>query len=254
MSLAKCLQILIKYWPSFFLGIRTTLFVSLTGTIIGLVIGLLVGGVKAIVPDKKSIAKKIYDVIATIYIEVFRGTPMMVQAMIFKYSCQAMGVNWNLILHDLDVFNGWFVAGLIVITFNTAAYMGEIVKSGINGVDAGQYEGAISLGMTHFQAYRYVIFPQAIKNALPTILNEYIVNVKDSSVLNVIGLTELYATVTIATSKNYFVVEGYILIAVIYLVLTLAATFIVRIINAKLEGKKINWNPFHKEKPLAIVE
>ena len=108
--------------------------------------------------------------------------------------------------------------------------------------------------MSYFKTMVCVVMPQALRNALPTILNEYIVNVKDSSVLNVIGLTELYASVSIATNRNYFKVEGYIIIAVIYLILTLMATFIVRIINAKLEGRKIQWNPFKKDKAIVEVE
>ena len=99
-----------------------------------------------------------------------------------------------------------------------------------------------------------VIMPQALRNTLPTILNEYIVNVKDSSVLNVIGLTELYASVSIATNKNYFKVEGYIIIAIIYLVLTLLATLLVNIIQRKLDGKKIFINPFKHAKEVVSYE
>jgi ABC-type amino acid transport system permease subunit len=85
------------------------------------------------------------------YSILIRGTPMMVQAMIFKYGCQALGVNWNSIAQGVQVFDGWFYAGIIVITFNTAAYMGEIVNSGLNGIDKGQLEGAASLGLSPFQ-------------------------------------------------------------------------------------------------------
>jgi putative lysine transport system permease protein len=126
------------------------------------------------------------------YSILIRGTPMMVQAMIFKYGCQALGVNWNSIAQGVEVFDGWFYAGIIVITFNTAAYMAEIVNSGLNGIDKGQIEGAASLGLSPFQTLMKVSLPQAIRNSIPTIGNEWIVNIKDSSVLNVIGVSELY--------------------------------------------------------------
>ena len=127
------------------------------------------------------------------------------------------------------------------------------VEIGNGYVDKGQEEASRALGMSYFKTMTKVIMPQAIRNALPTILNEYIVNVKDSSVLNVIGLTELYASVSVATSKNYFKVEGYIIIAVIYLVLTLLATLVAKIIQAKLENRKISLNPFKSNKPIVEV-
>lgn len=177
---------------------------------------------------------------------------MMVQAMIIFFGSDAVGIHW-LDVKPVWIFNGYFLCGLIVLTINTGAYMSEIVRSGLNGVDKGQEEASRSLGMSYFQTMTTVIMPQAIRNALPTILNEYIVNVKDSSVLNVIGLTELYASVSIATSKNYFKVEGYIIIAVIYLILTLGATLIAKIVQAKLENRKISLNPFKSDKPIVEV-
>ena len=116
--------------------------------------------------------------------------------------------------------------------------MTEIVRSGLNGVDKGQLEAAKALGFSYSRSMTYVIIPQAIRNSLPTILNELVVNIKDSSVLNVIGVTELYLSVSIATNKNYFIVEGYIIIAIIYLLLTLIASYVTKLISRKLDGKK----------------
>ncbi len=227
MSLSKCLEIVLNYWPSFLLGIKTTLIISLAGTIIGLLIGLMVGGFKALKFDKKSPIKTIIDSFITIYIEIFRGTPMMVQAVFIYYLVYTNIIRWDKM-----------TAAIFVISINTGAYMSEIIRSGLNGVDKGQEEASRSLGMPYWTTMFCVIMPQAIKNSIPTILNEYIVNVKDSSVLNVIGLTELYASVSIATNKNYFKVEGYVIVAVIYLCLTLLATLIVRIISRKQNGEK----------------
>ena len=117
--------------------------------------------------------------------------------------------------------------------------MTEIVRSGLNGVDKGQLEAAKALGFSYSRSMTYVIIPQAIRNSLPTILNELVVNIKDSSVLNVIGVTELYLSVSIATNKNYFIVEGYIIIAIIYLLLTLIASYVTKLISRKLDGKKV---------------
>ena len=176
---------------------------------------------------------------------------MMVQALIFKYGSAALGFNWDNIRFNgaiNNVLNGWFLAGLIVITLNTAAYMAEIVQSGLNGVDKGQIEGARSLGMRSSETSVFVILPQAIRNALPTIGNELIVNIKDSSVLNVIATTELYYRIGKISVRTYAYLEGYALLAVIYLIMTLLAAFFLKLIEKKLDGQKISLNPFARWK------
>lgn len=232
------------FYEPFLYGVISTLILAIVGTVVGLFIGIvvaLIGNIKVKPKDNWFIKflKRLLHVITRIYVTVFRGTPMMVQAMIIFFGITAMGFTWP-DFGDTKILSGAFICGLIVITINTGAYMSEIVKSGLNGIDKGQDEACRSLGMTYWQSMLLVTIPQALRNSLPTILNEYIVNVKDSSVLNVIGLTELYASVSIATSTNYFKVEGYIIIAVIYLVLTLLATLLVNYINKKLEGGKTN--------------
>lgn len=162
---------------------------------------------------------------------------MMVQAMIFKYGCQACGVNWNKVLPGVNTFNGWLIAGLIVIVLNTTAYMGEIIQAGLNGVDNGQIEGARSLGMTPMQTLFNVTLPQALRNSIPTIGNEWIVNIKDSSVLNIISVSELFWQANAAASKNYMYMATYVIIACIYLILTLCSTGILKLVELKLDGK-----------------
>ena len=176
---------------------------------------------------------------------------MMVQALIFKYGCAALGLNWDNIRFNgviNNVLNGWFLAGLVVITFNTAAYMAEIVQSGLNGVDMGQVEGARSLGLNGSDASFFVVLPQAIRNALPTIGNELIVNIKDSSVLNVIATTELYYRMKTISTASYAFLEGYLILAIIYLILTLLAAGILKLVEKKLDGQKISLNPFNRYK------
>ena len=172
---------------------------------------------------------------------------MMVQALIFKYGFQAIGVNFeNFFFGSMvsNVLNGWLICGLIVITLNTAAYMGEVVISGLNGVDLGQVEGARSLGLSSRQTSMSVILPQALRNALPTIGNEFIVNIKDSSVLNVIAVTELYYRLKDIAATNYAFLESYLILAVIYLIMTLLAALAFKLVEKKLDGKKISLNPF----------
>ena len=232
MSLEKCLEILIRYRKSFLLGIRTTLLVALIGTLIGLVIGLFVGGVKAIKPDKTSskatkITKKIIDTIITIYIEVFRGTPMMVQAVFIYYLVYTNLFKWDKM-----------VAAIFVISINTGAYMAEIVRAGIQAVDPGQNEAARSLGMSSMQTMMDVVLPQAIRNAFPAIGNELIVNIKDSSVLMIISITELMFQSNSIAGTTYRFTETYFVTAMIYLMMTVVSSIVLNAIEKKLNNTK----------------
>ncbi len=229
--IAKIIQ---TFWPSLLLGVQNTLIVALSGTIIGLIIGLVIGGLKAIKVDDSSsklvkTIKKIYDVISTIYIEVFRGTPMMVQAVFIYYSF-------------LKVFKwGPFLAGIVVISINTGAYMSEIIRSGIQSVDKGQTEAARSLGMSNIQTMMLVVLPQAIKNAFPAIGNEFIVNIKDSSVLSVIAITELMYQGNKIAGSNYKFPETFFVVACIYLILTTTTSFILHIIEGKMNHTRTSF-------------
>ena len=233
-------------------GIVDTIILAVFGTGVGLILGIFIAygkNWKAKESDKEWLKwiKRGVVGLANLYSTILRGTPMMVQALIFKYGCQAIGLNWGNIYFQGEIanyFNGWFIAGLIVITLNTAAYMGEIVRSGLNGVDVGQVEGARSLGMSSTRTSITIILPQALKNALPTIGNELIVNIKDSSVLNVIAVTELYYRMMNIASTTFAFLEAYIILALVYLVLTLIASAILKLIEKKLDGVKFSLNPF----------
>ncbi|MBR4421157.1 MAG: amino acid ABC transporter permease [Erysipelotrichaceae bacterium] len=228
MSLAKCIEIIVRFWPSFLLGIRTTLLVALSGTLCGLLIGLFVGGIRAIRLDKTAlqpykIFKKIIDIIAVIYIEVFRGTPMMVQAVFIYYLVYTNLIRWNKM-----------TAAIFVISINTGAYMAEIVRSGIQAVDPGQNEAARSLGMSSIQTMIHVVLPQAIRNAFPAFGNELIVNIKDSSVLMIISITELMFQSNSIAGTTYRFTETYFVTAMIYLLLTSISSVILNAIEKKL--------------------
>ncbi|MFA5474865.1 MAG: amino acid ABC transporter permease [Acholeplasmataceae bacterium] len=215
---------LIQTYHSFFIrGILITLLLSIVGTLGGFVISLFLTTLRQQSIDYKRDAwylvaiKKIGIGFAKTYITVFRGTPMIVQAMIFYYGLAPLRMSW------------WnpLAAGLIVVTLNTAAYIAEVIRSGINGIDVGQMEAARSLGFSERQGMYRIVLPQAIRHSLPAIGNEFIVNLKDTAVLSVIGVFDLFKSTQSATSANYRVVEGFFIAAVIYLILTMVTAKLV---------------------------
>lgn len=243
MDIAGDFSVLLGSYGTFYLqGIAATILLSIVGTFGGLALGIFLAFGKKLQPKGKRVSVQLWQwpikVFCQAYSIILRGTPMMVQAILFKYGTQMLGVKWTEILQGVPVFNGWMVAGLIVITLNTTAYMGEIIQAGLNGVDKGQVEGARSLGMNDLQILFHVTLPQAIRNSIPTIGNEWIVNIKDSSVLNVISVAELYFMGNSAASKGYRYFASYLIIALIYLTLTLIATGILKMVEFKMDGKK----------------
>ena len=248
----KMFEILGENGSMILYGAISTLILAIFGTGVGLLLGIFLAygkNVKFKESDSKIMKclKGICLVFCNIYSTVLRGTPMMVQALVFKYFCSGIGINWNDLTPSGEIssiFNGRLYAGLIVITLNTAAYMGEIVRSGLNGVDVGQIEGARSLGMSSARTSFSIILPQALRNALPTIGNELIVNIKDSSVLNVIAVTELYYRMVLIAGREFAYLECYVILAIIYLILTLLSSGALKLAEKKLDGVKFSYNPF----------
>ena len=225
-------DIFAKYHQMIFKGIGYTMLVSIIGTIIGLVIGLLIGVFRTMPTPKNKflrVLKKAADWILSAYVEIFRGTPMMVQAMV---------IFWGFALINNGVTLNVVFAGLFIVSINTGAYMAEIVRGGIMSVSKGQFEGAHAIGMTHAQTMFYVVIPQVLRNILPSVANEFVINIKDTSVLNVIGFTELYFVAYTINSINYQTFATYLLVAIIYFVLTFTITRILRLIEKKMDGKK----------------
>lgn len=239
-------EIFVKYFTYFGYGIATTLFLAIIGTIGGLVFGLFLalGRTIKINPNDSLIkkgVKKVTNFICYVYIQVFRGTPMMLQGMIFFLAIPAMiggDFSWTA-LGDHVIFNGYLLCGSIVIILNTSAYIGEILRGGINSIDIGQEEGARSLGMSKVQTMLFVVLPQALRNSIPSIGNELIVNIKDSSVLNVIGLTELFGWGKNIINETYNAIGVYVIVALIYLVLTVIFSLILKIIEKKMNGEVV---------------
>lgn len=224
-------KIFVKYFPKLMEGVGNTMLIALVGTLIGLVIGLVAGIIRTI-PNAKNralrILQKCVNALISAYVEIFRGTPMMVQAVVifWGYAFMNGGVTLPLI-----------PAGIFIVSINTGAYMAEIVRGGIISIDKGQFEGGYAIGMTHVQVMLYIVIPQVLRNILPSISNEFVINIKDTSVLNVIGVAELYKMADIIQKMNYQIFETYAIVCVIYFILTFTITRLLRLAEMKLEGK-----------------
>jgi len=229
-------KLLHTYWPLFLNGTLVTFWLAVFGTAAGFVIGLLIGVVRTIplhrAGDSKwsprSVALKVVNIILGIYIEVFRGTPMMVQAIVMYYG----------LLEAFRLDMSAMTAGMLVISLNTGAYMAEIVRGGIQSVDKGQTEAAKAIGMTHWKTMTNVVLPQAVRNILPACGNEFIINIKDSSVLNVISVTELFFMASSVKGVALRTYETFFITALVYLALTFSFTRILGVLEKRLEGPR----------------
>lgn len=224
------LNIFIKYYPQLLTGVGNTVLIALTSTVAGLALGLLTGVVRTAPMSKNPILRalhKLLNAIIAIYVEIFRGTPMMVQSMViyWGYAFATGGDTLPLI-----------PSGILIVSINTGAYMAEIVRGGIISIDRGQFEGAMSIGMTHVQTMFKVIIPQVMRNILPSVSNEFVINIKDTSVLNVIGVTELYYFAGIIKRQNFQTFQTYLVVCILYFILTFTITRLLRWVERKLDG------------------
>ena len=226
----NCATVLQKYGFSYLRGAGTTLLLALVGTFFGCLIGFAVGALQTIPIDKqrdpawKRVLLKILHIFLRCYVELFRGTPMIVQAVFIYYG----------LLQVFGIKMGMWQAGFFIVSINTGAYMAETVRGGIVSIDPGQTEGAKAIGMNHWQTMLHVILPQALRNIIPQIGNNFIINIKDSSVLSVIGVFDLmYATTTVA-GVYYRQMEVYCVALVVYLILTLVASRLLEAFGKKL--------------------
>lgn len=218
-----------QYGDMFLRGAGLTLFIALIGTVVGTTLGLLIGVFRTIPDSENPVARffqKLGNLILSIYIEVFRGTPMMVQAMVIFYGLAlAFGIS-------LDRT----VAALFIVSVNTGAYMSEIVRGGIFAVDKGQFEAAQAIGMTHGQTMRKVVIPQVLRNILPATGNEFVINIKDTAVLSVIGVADLFFQGNAASGANFQFFQTFTIVGIMYLVMTFVITRILRVVERKMDG------------------
>ena len=223
-----------KYGNSYLTGIQNTLILALAATAIGCIIGFACGILNTIPCSKndplpKRILLKLVRIIVRVYVEVFRGTPMVLQAVFIYYGLPYFTDN------ALKFTNMW-VAALVVVSVNTGAYMAESVRGGIISIDPGQTEGAKAIGMTHVQTMMNVILPQALRNIMPQIGNNFIINVKDTSVMFIIGFPDFFAAHRAAVGASYLYFPSATVEMIGYLCMTLTASFLLRWVEKKLDG------------------
>ena len=231
---ADILKLWGKYGGSYLAGMRNTLVLALAATAIGCLIGFVCGVLNTIPytqrdPLPKRILLKLVRVVVRVYVEVFRGTPMVLQAVFIYYGLPYFTDN------AVKFTNIW-VAALIVVSINTGAYMAESVRGGIISIDPGQTEGAKAIGMTHVQTMVNVILPQALRNIMPQIGNNFIINVKDTSVMFIIGFPDFFAAHRAAVGASYLYFPSATVEMVGYLTMTLIASFLLRWVEKRLDG------------------
>ena len=223
-----------KYSGMYLQGIVNTLVLALIATGIGCLIGFLCG-ILTTIPVAKSDnpVKKFFlgliRVIVRVYVEVFRGTPMILQAVFIYYGLPYFTAN------AVQFTNKWAVA-IIVVSINTGAYMAESVRGGIISVDRGQTEGAMAIGMTHWQTMTNVVLPQALRNIMPQIGNNYIINVKDTSVMFIIGFADFFSMHKSVAGAVYAYFPSASIEMIGYLIMTLVASVILRRIEKRMDG------------------
>ena len=220
-----------QYGSSFLSGAGNTMIIAIVGTFLGCLIGFIVGIIQTIPVDKRDSAVKktlvgFLKFIMACYVEFFRGTPMMVQAMFIYYgSAYLFNINMSM----------WFAA-FFVVSINTGAYMAETVRGGILSVDEGQTEAAKAIGMTHVQTMMNVILPQALRNIMPQIGNNLIINIKDTSVLSVISVVDLFFVHKSVSGALYTSFESATIVMAIYLTMTLITSRLLRLWEKKMDG------------------
>jgi len=227
-------KLLSKYGSLYLNGIQATLILALVGTVAGCMIGFICGVLNTIPCAKNdSPLKKFFlgliRVIVRVYVEVFRGTPMVLQAVFLYYGLPYFTSN-------AVKFDNIWTAAILVVSINTGAYMAESVRGGIISVDPGQTEGAKAIGMNHVQTMTSVILPQALRNIMPQIGNNFIINVKDTSVMFIIGFSEFFSAHRAAVGASYLYFPSATVEMAGYLTMTLVASFLLRWVERKLDG------------------
>lgn len=205
-------------------GAKTTILISLVALVCGFILGLLI----CLMRMSKT---KIFKWIASAYIQILRGTPLFVQIFIIYFGLPQFGIQFP----DIGPVTSDFVTGAFALSINSSAYVAEIFRSGIQSIDNGQMEASRSLGLGYVDAMRFVIIPQAIKNILPALANEFITLVKESAIISVIGVQDLMFKAGIVRTSIAKAFEPYIAVAIMYLIITSVLSWLV----GKLE-KKLN--------------
>ena len=203
-------------------GLKNTLMIAVIGLMIGIVIGTLIATVRVL--PKYKLLPRILNGICSFYVELFRGTPIVVQLLIFYYVLfPIMGIKMDGVQVSMMVFG-----------LNSGAYISEIMRSGIQSVDIGQMEGGRSVGLSFGTTMMKIVIPQAVKNILPTLGNEFIALIKETSVVSFVGAADLYKAFNVIGSNSYEFMVPYIVMALIYIVLVLLISLAIRLMERSL--------------------
>lgn len=204
------------------LGLKNTMIIAVSGLIIGIVIGTVIAAVR-VVPKNNPIIK-VFDYICQLYVSLFRGTPIVVQLLVFYYVLMPL----------LDIHINSVSVAVAVFGMNSGAYISEIMRAGILSVDPGQMEGGRSVGLTYGTTMMKIIIPQAVKNILPTLGNEFISLIKETSVVSFVGATDLYVAFNRIGSNSYEFMVPYIVMALIYIVLVVIISLLIKLMERSL--------------------
>ena len=207
----------------FFKGLWNTVKIAVLGLLIGILIGTVIAIIK--VAPKYKLGMKILDKICTVYVAIFRGTPMVVQLLVAYY----------LLIPGLGIKGVEAVTvGIAVFGMNSGAYVSEIMRGGLNSVDSGQMEAGRALGLSYPTTMIKIIIPQAIKNILPTLGNEFITLIKETSVLSFIAVYDLYTAIKAIAQPDYAYEAGYLFMAIIYIAIILFITLLIKLMEMAL--------------------
>lgn len=204
-------------------GLKNTLTIAVCGLLIGIVIGTLIAVVR-VLPKYRTLPK-VLNGICSFYVALFRGTPVVVQLLVFYYVMLPL---LNLKLTSVAV-------AIAVFGMNSGAYISEIMRSGIQSVDPGQMEGGRSLGLSYSTTMMRIVIPQAVKNILPTLGNEFIALIKETSVVSFVGATDLYVAFNYIGTNNYEFMVPYLVMALIYIVIVLVISLLIKIMERSLK-------------------
>ena len=220
-SFTRLIQVFERYHKFFFDGLKTTLYISFFAVLMGTLLGLLFA-------FGKMSRLKVIKGICSLYIDIVRATPLLVQVMIIYYGTLSLG--WKLQPTELNAFF-W---GMIAVGMNSGAYMSEVIRGGIGAVDAGQMEAARSIGMSKGKAMRYVVLPQAVRNILPAVANEFVTVIKETSVLGMCGIHEIMFRSGDVASIGYVYVETYVIAACMYFILVFPVSKLVAMLERRM--------------------
>ena len=203
-------------------GLQNTLLIAITGLIIGIVIGTLIATVR-VLPKYKRLPK-VLNAICSVYVSLFRGTPMVVQLLVFYY----------VLLPIIGVYITGVQVAMVVFGLNSGAYISEIMRSGIQSVDSGQLEAGRAVGLSFGVTMVKIVIPQAVKNILPTLGNEFISLIKETSVVSFVGAADLYVAFSYIGSNSYEFMVPYLVMAMIYIVLVLIISLLIKLLERSL--------------------